>query len=60
MIKLLIFCFVLLLAVNVQADTTDSKWKNIIELKKALRFLFESCSFSHVLKRLNFGISASS
>ena len=34
MLKLLTFCFVLLFALNVQADTTDSKWKNIIELEK--------------------------
>ena len=34
MIKLLTFCFALFLSVNIQADTTDSKWKNTIELKK--------------------------
>ena len=34
MIKILTFCLSVLFVLNVQADTTDSKWKNIIELKK--------------------------
>ena len=34
MIKLLTFCFSVVFVLNLQADTTDSKWKNIIELKK--------------------------
>ena len=34
MIKLLTLCFSVIFVFNLQADTTDSKWKNIIELKK--------------------------
>ena len=34
MIKLLTFCLSVMFVLNIQADTTDSKWKNIIELKK--------------------------
>ena len=34
MIKILTFCLSVMFVLNIQADTTDSKWKNIIELKK--------------------------
>ena len=34
MIKILTFCMSVMFVLNIQADTTDSKWKNIIELKK--------------------------
>ncbi len=34
MIKILTFCLSVMFVINLQADTTDSKWKNIIELKK--------------------------
>ena len=34
MIKILTFCLSVMFILNIQADTTDSKWKNIIELKK--------------------------
>ena len=34
MIKILTFCISVMFVLNIQADTTDSKWKNIIELKK--------------------------
>ena len=31
--KFLTFCLALFFVTNVQADTTDAKWKNIIEIK---------------------------
>ncbi len=33
--KVLSFCFFLVFACNIHADTTDSKWKNIIEVTKS-------------------------
>ena len=39
MIKLITFCFSVIFALNLQADTTDSKWKNIIEIRLHLKLL---------------------
>ena len=48
MIKLITFCLALLFAVSVQADTTDAKWKNIIEFSSIDNFKASMDSFKSV------------